>query len=465
MASCGSTGLTGAFKSTFVPSGSAGLTLAPTAGVIFGPDINGDAALDLYVSNGEVDEVLIYNGLTGAYLKKLIPPGLGGLDDPKGLLFDNDGNLLVVNNGDHSVRRYGPSSLAAFTVSLSSPAIDTVTVNYSANSGTATSGSDISLASGTITFVPGQTSRTIFVQTLDDPTYEGPEAFTVNLTNPVGGVIVDSQGVGTILDNDTPPTKFYVVDDGSANRTFEYAANGSAVENYTVASGNSAPRGVASTAAGDRVWVVDANRNVYVYNAAGGLLGSWAVSGFNNSAQLEGIAVSGNDVWIVDNKTDKVYRFNGAASLLSGSKAANSNFSLNSGNKDASDLVTDGTSLWVLNNAATDKVFKYTVAGGLLGSWTISGGGGSPTGITLDPSSPSHLWIVNSGTDRVNQYDAAVSRTSGSQSPSTSFALAAGNTNPQGIADPPAGGGDSYDAALLSLLGELDSTGLKKKRK
>jgi hypothetical protein len=29
------------------------------------------------------------------------------------------------------------------------------------------------------------------------------------------------------------------------------------------------------------------------------------------------------------------------------------------------------------------------------------------------------------------------SRTSGSQSPSTSFALAAGNTNPQGIADPP----------------------------
>ena len=35
------------------------------------------------------------------------------------------------------------------------------------------------------------------------------------------------------------------------------------------------------------------------------------------------------------------------------------------------------------------------------------------------------------------QFTAAASRTSGSQSPAASFALAAGNTNPQGIADPP----------------------------
>jgi hypothetical protein len=51
--------------------------------------------------------------------------------------------------------------------------------------------------------------------------------------------------------------------------------------------------------------------------------------------------------------------------------------------------------------------------------------------------SASNLWIVDSGADRIYQFDNAASRTSGSQSPSTSFALAAGNTNPQGIADPP----------------------------
>ena len=38
----------------------------------------------------------------------------------------------------------------------------------------------------------------------------------------------------------------------------------------------------------------------------------------------------------------------------------------------------------------------------------------------------------------VYQYDAAVGLISGSSSASSSFALAAGNTNPQGIADPPA---------------------------
>src|SRR4029453_9104771 len=84
-------------------------------------------------------------------------------------------------------------------------------------------------------------------------------------------------------------------------------------------------------------------------------------------------------------------------------------------------------------------VFKYTLSGSLVGSsWTITGGGGSPTGITLDPSAPGHLWIVDSATDRVYQYDNAVVRTSGSQAASQSFALNPFKPNPQGIADPPA---------------------------
>jgi hypothetical protein len=42
------------------------------------------------------------------------------------------------------------------------------------------------------------------------------------------------------------------------------------------------------------------------------------------------------------------------------------------------------------------------------------------------------------GTDNVYRYVGAASRTSGSQNAAATFALAAGNTNPQGIADPPA---------------------------
>jgi hypothetical protein len=113
----------------------------------------------------------------------------------------------------------------------------------------------------------------------------------------------------------------------------------------------------------------------------------------------------------------------------------------------------------------------------LLESWTINSRGGSPTGTTLDPTNVSNLWIVDNATDRVYQFDAAASRTSGSQSPSASFGLAAGNTNPQGIADPPpptsalatstsvSATDSSYDAALLAIVSELDGllTGGKKR--
>jgi hypothetical protein len=180
---------------------------------------------------------------------------------------------------------------------------------------------------------------------------------------------------------------------------------------------------------------------VYVYNNSGALLGSWTAGTLNNKATVEGIATNGTDVWIVDANSDKVYKYTGAASRLSGSQDAASSFSLNSANTSPKDIVTDGTSLWVVNDSTTDKVFKYNTAGSLVGSWTISTPGATaPTGITVDPSNVSNVWIVDSGTKLVYQYNAAASRTSGSQAATVSFALAAGNTNPQGIADPPAPG-------------------------
>jgi sugar lactone lactonase YvrE len=446
---------TGEFVDVFVPANSGGLDIPNY--LVFGPDGY------LHVSSQATQQVLRYNAATGAFVDVVVPNTNPNPASVLGIDFDAAGNLYVARAGAGDVHRYGSAAQAAFTVTLGAPSAESITVSYSTVSGSASGGSDFTAASGTITFAPGQTSRTILIQTLDDTDYEGNQAFTVNLSSPVGGVIVDGQGVGTIVDNDPPPTKFYVVNDGSPDRTYEYGPAGSAVENYSLNSTNSAPRGAASTAVGDKVWVVDANKKVYVYNAAGGLLGSWTAGSLASNATVEGIATNGTDIWIVDARQDKVFRYAGAASRLSGSQnASGTPISLTSGNKDPKDIVTDGASLWVVNDASTDKVFKYTLAGTVLGSWTIQGAGTRPTGITLDPASPSHLWIVDSGTDRVYQFDNAVSRTSQSQSPSTSFALAAGNTNPQGIADPPVAAGSSapapagQDLALLAFLGELE---------
>ena len=137
-------------------------------------------------------------------------------------------------------------------------------------------------------------------------------------------------------------TKFYVVNDASQDQTYEYNASGGLVESYSLNSGNTAPRGAASTIAGDKTWVVDANRKVYVYNTSGGLLGSWTAGTLASNATVEGIATNGTDVWIVDAKSDKVYKYSGAASRLSGSQNAASSFSLNSSNTSPKDIVTDG---------------------------------------------------------------------------------------------------------------------------
>lgn len=64
----------------------------------------------------------------------------------------------------------------------------------------------------------------------------------------------------------------------------------------------------------------------------------------------------------------------------------------------------------------------------------------------------SDIWIVDNGTDKVYQYAAAASRTSGSQMTSATFALAAGNTNPQDIADPPAGDSVPLATSVMAPL-------------
>ena len=391
-----------------------GITLDP-AGSVY---VTGNTeSTNFPVTGGAFDQTL--NGSSDAFVAKLMSSTSLAISDV---------SIVEGNAGTTS---------AQFTVSLLDGSLQTVTVSYSTTNGTATAGSDYVSVFGTLTFAPGETSQTVTVLVNGDVLQEGPETFFVNLSSPSNALIADSQGIATIRDDDS--TKFYVVNDATADRTYEYADPGNSIENYALGTGNTAPRGAASNLAGDKVWVVDVNRKVYVYNTSGGILGSWTAGTLQSTAQVEGLTTSGTDVWIVDNKSDKVFRYTAAASRTSGTQNAASSFSLNGSNKSPKDIVTDGTYLWVVDDSTTDKIFKYTLTGTLVASWTISTPGvTSPTGITLNPASPSQLWIVDSGTDRVYEYSNAVNLANGSSSSaSASFALAAGNTNPQGIADPP----------------------------
>jgi hypothetical protein len=77
---------------------------------------------------------------------------------------------------------------------------------------------------------------------------------------------------------------FHVVDDATANISYQYTASGGAQGTTSLAAANAAPRGAASVTAMDKTWVIDANRNVYVYNTSGTLLGSWSAGTMANMA-------------------------------------------------------------------------------------------------------------------------------------------------------------------------------------
>ena len=94
-----------------------------------------------------------------------------------------------------------------FPVTLDAPAQTAVSVRYRTSDGTATAGSDYEAARGTLTFEPGQTSKTVSVAVLDDDLDEGSETFTLALfdPNPLSVLLADAQATGTIVNSDTMP--------------------------------------------------------------------------------------------------------------------------------------------------------------------------------------------------------------------------------------------------------------------
>ncbi len=94
---------------------------------------------------------------------------------------------------------------AVFTVTLSSPSDQTVTVAFATADNSAMAGSDYQSTSGSLTFMPGETTKSVTVPVVNDSLDEPDERFVVNLLGAISAVASDPQGVGTILANDSSP--------------------------------------------------------------------------------------------------------------------------------------------------------------------------------------------------------------------------------------------------------------------
>lgn len=112
---------------------------------------------------------------------------------------------LSINNVSISEGNTG-TTLLSFTVSLSQAFTQTVTVQYATANGSGVAGSDYTAQTGTVTIPAGQTTGTITVPVIGDTVAESNDTLFVNLSNPTNATLSDSQGVGTILNDDTGPS-------------------------------------------------------------------------------------------------------------------------------------------------------------------------------------------------------------------------------------------------------------------
>jgi len=179
-------------------------------------DLDGDGDLDLVVTNdGLFDNrltVLLNNGSGSFGLPETLSLDTGHLPyDVIAADLDNDGDLDIASanrfgtqgvDGVAVFRNNADPNVLLFHVFLTEFSNTTVTVDYRTVDGTARAGSDYVATSGRLVFAPGQIVHTVAVPIIGDVQPEPDETMFLVLSNPRNAGFSDSQGQGTIINDD-----------------------------------------------------------------------------------------------------------------------------------------------------------------------------------------------------------------------------------------------------------------------
>ena len=114
-----------------------------------------------------------------------------------GTITDNDTPLPQLSLSSRTISVDEEAGPAVVTVSLAPASTGTVTVDYAtrdSTAGLAQGGKDYTATSGTLSFAPGETSKTITIEILGDDIYEGLERFVTELSNPSGATLPEYPG-------------------------------------------------------------------------------------------------------------------------------------------------------------------------------------------------------------------------------------------------------------------------------
>ena len=175
------------------------------------------------ISGDDLSEI---NEDFSASISNAMPTGtgvsLGGTTAQTVTIMDDDPVSISIDS-----QTVTEGSTATYTVSLSGPNGQMITVDAATMDGSATAGapSDYTMNMATLTFGPGETTKTFAVSTADDSVNERTEDYSVGLSNPTGnGVsIATPTGMGMITDND--PITLSITDVSATEGTGASAQN------------------------------------------------------------------------------------------------------------------------------------------------------------------------------------------------------------------------------------------------
>jgi len=142
---------------------------------------------------------------------------------------------LTVSDAEALEGQAGTTGDLVFTLRLSEPSNDPVTVEYVTTDGTAEADVDYVATSGTVTFDPGVVEETVTVSLKGDGTIEADETLSLTLQNPTGSIAIDPQAVGTILNDDVSPPGRNLPDGTGIANVRDYGATGDGVTDDTAA--------------------------------------------------------------------------------------------------------------------------------------------------------------------------------------------------------------------------------------
>ncbi|HEY6189226.1 MAG TPA: Calx-beta domain-containing protein [Pyrinomonadaceae bacterium] len=136
---------------------------------------------------------------------------------------------LLINDAQVTEGNGGTTN-AVFTVTLAQASNLTVKVDFSTADSTAKAGTDYQASSGTLTFAPGDLTKTITVTVNGNTINEPDKTFFVNLTNPQNAALNDAQGTGTIVNDDVSGLQLssnsYTVNEDAGHATITVTRTG-----------------------------------------------------------------------------------------------------------------------------------------------------------------------------------------------------------------------------------------------